>query len=180
MTEEKEVLPEIYWTEGLLEFFITAFPHEDDDERKIGFSLGRQVVGLYLIELLIIYALDDSHITYRPNHDLRKLYGLLPLHKKRAVERKYEELLSHTHKSTWEFARTAESLLNYLGKNPITDSRYFWKRPHLEDRSIVFLPDKLSILVWALYIALHDYPQEGPIRKRFQTQFISFRDSLTD
>lgn len=181
MSAKQEGIPlKIYWTEGLLELFNSKFPYEDDDDLRIGFSLGRQIVGLYLIELLILYALDDCHITYKPDHNLRKLYGLLPPHKKRAVERKYKELLSHNQKSTWDFAETAESFLDYLGQNPITDSRYFWKRPHTKDRSILFLPDKLSHLIGALFIALHDYPQEGPFKQRFQTQFISFLDSLTD
>ena len=180
MAKQEKIPLDIYWTEGLLELFNSDFPHEDNDDRRIGFSLGRQVVGLYLIELLIMYALDDSHITYKSDHNLRKLYGLLPRHKKRAVERKYKELLNSKHDSTWDFAKTAESFLEYLGENPITDSRYFWKRPHTEHRSILFLPNLLSNLVWALFISLHDYPQDGPIEKRFQTQFISFRDSLTD
>lgn len=180
MTKQEKIPLEIYWTEGLLELFNAKFPYDDDDDRKIGFSLGRQVVGLYLIELLLMYALDDSHITYRSDHNLRKLFGLLPLHKRRAVERKYRELLYNRHKSAWDFAKTAESFLQYLGQNPITDSRYFWKRPHTKDRSIVFLPDTLSSLIWALYIALHDYPQKEPIKQRFQTEFISFIDSLTD
>ena len=178
MTKQEKIPLQVHWTEGLLVLFKTVFPYEDDDDRKIGFSLGRQIVGLYLIELLIMYALDECHITYKSDHNLRRLYGLLPLHKKRAVERKYRELLGHSHVSTWDFAKTAESFLDYLGNNPITDTRYFWKRPHTRDRSIIFLPDTLSPLVGALFIALHDYPQGGPIEQRFQTHFISFLDSL--
>ncbi len=180
MTKQEKIPLDVYWTEGLLVLFSTVFPYENSDDRKIGFSLGRQVVGLYLIELLLMYALEDSHITYKLDHNLGRLYGLLPLHKRRAVERKYQELLNNSHESTWDFAKTAESLLHYLGKNPITDSRYFWKRPHTKNRSIIFDPDILTSLVWALFIALHDYPQKEPIEQRFQTEFISFRDSLTD
>ena len=180
MARSEKIPLEVYWTEGLLTLFHSEFPYEKGDNREIGFVVGRQVIGLYLIEVLLMYALDDSSRPYKATHDLSYLYGLLPIHKKRKVEKAYSELLGIDFQETWDFAKTAESLLNYLGENPITDSRYFWKRSHTEHISILFSVGLLNTLIWAIFLALHNYPQNGQIEKRFQTKFISFRDSLTD
>lgn len=180
MAKEKEKLPQISWIEGLLTLFKAEFPYDENDGRKLGFAVGRQVIGLYFIELLILYALEESKVKYKANHDLKYLYGLLPIHKKRKVEKKYSELLNNTFETTWDIARSVESFLEYLGKNPITDSRYFWKRPHNVHRSVLFLPQNLETLIWAFLIALHHYPQSGPIERRYQTKFESLQESFTD
>ena len=51
--------PDIFWMEGLLTLmFDTPFPHDHDDPREASFTIGRQIVGLYLTEMLLKYALD--------------------------------------------------------------------------------------------------------------------------
>ena len=174
--------PSIVWVEGLLDLFDAPFPHGNDDPRKLGFNVGRQILGLYIIEMLLKYALDDLGTPHGSNHDLNQLFSHLPRAKRRRVERKYTEILKSRTKQTWDIARSAESLLQYLGKSPITDTRYFWEpdRNHLvEHASILVMPNEIRNLLYALFIVLHNYPSE-PIIKRYDTQFMSLRESLLE
>ena len=171
-------MPDIHWIEGVLDYFNTRCPHETDDPRRLGFQVGRQFVGLYIVEMLLKYALDDLRIEYQRNHGLLDLLRKLPRQRRRAVERKYQEILGNRVEEAWDFQETVDSFLAYLGNNPITDSRYFWERPHTGDISIVFQPDSLSHLLYAMFIVLHQYPESGPLEQRFTTRFRSFIDSL--
>ena len=45
--------PNIIWMEGLLTHFDAPFPHKHDDPRRLGFDVGRQIIGLYIIEMLL-------------------------------------------------------------------------------------------------------------------------------
>ena len=50
----KDRKPHIFWLEGLLTKFNAPFPYDDaDDPRRFGFSVGQQIVGLYLAEMLL-------------------------------------------------------------------------------------------------------------------------------
>ena len=129
--------------------------------------------------MLLKYALDNVNAGHARNHDLYDLFRKLPRPRRRAVERKYREILSSREKETWDFARSVETFLQYLGDDAITDSRYFWERPHTAEISILFFPDKLYSLIYALFIELHNYPQQGSIEKRYATKFLSFEDSLS-
>ena len=96
------------------------------------------------------------------------------------MERKYTELLNSRKKSAWDVEKSVDSLLKYLGKNAITDTRYFWEpdRGHLaEHASIVFMPAAIYCLLYALFIVLHNYPSQ-PIVKRYDTTFQSLAESL--
>ena len=172
--------PKIYWLEGVLDYFNTTCPHELDDPRRLGFQVGRQFVGLYIVEMLLKYALDDARTEYEPSHRLLDLFRSLPRQRRRAVERKYQEILANRVEEAWDFQETVDSFLTYLGSNPITDSRYFWERPHTGEISIVFQPDSLASLIYAIFIVLHQYPESGPLERRFTTRFTSFVDSLPD
>ena len=44
--------PPVVWLEGLLDYFNAPVPHGPKDRRRIGFGIGRQIIGLYLIEML--------------------------------------------------------------------------------------------------------------------------------
>ena len=172
--------PSIVWMEGLLDLFNAPFPHDKDDPRQLGFNIGRQMLGLYIVEMLLKYALDDLGTPHGSNHNLSQLFRHLPRAKRRRVERKYTEILTSRKQQTWDVARSAESLLQYLGKNPITDTRYFWEpdRHHfVEHASILVIPNEIHTLLFALFIVLHNYPSE-PIVKRYNTQFIPLRESL--
>ena len=47
-----------------MDYFNAPFPHGPEDPRELGFEVGRQIIGLYLIELLLKYALDVAQTPY--------------------------------------------------------------------------------------------------------------------
>ena len=168
----------VVWLEGVLDYFNSPFPHGTEDRRKIGFGIGQQFVGLYLAEMLLKYALDGLNQTYDNSHSLRDLFGKLPLPIRTSAESKYAEMLSGSVSETWDFASSVESFLDYLGDDPATDSRYFWERSRTHGISILFSPGNLRLLVHALFVALHNYPERGQYEERYDTRFISFEDSI--
>ena len=173
-------LPEIIWMEGLLSVFDAPFPHDKGDPRLMGFNVGKQIVGLYIVEMLLKYTMENRGIQYGQDHNLHKLFRNLSQPQRRAVERKYTELLNSEMDWAWDVAKTADALLCYLGANAITDTRYFWEpgRNHVgEDASILLAPQMLRPLIFALFIVLHGYPSK-PIVKRYDTTFISLAESF--
>ena len=60
--------------EGLLSLFEAEFPHGDGDPRSIGFNVGKQVVGLYIVEMLLKYALEGTGRTHGSHHNLHELF----------------------------------------------------------------------------------------------------------
>ena len=178
--EGNEKKPNIVWMEGLLTLFDAPFPHDVDDPRRMGFAVGQQIVGLYIIEMLLKYALDDHGSSHGQHHNLHELFRNLSRPRRRAVQRKYEEILNSEVEWAWDVAETVDSLLQYLGNNAITDTRYFWEpdRNHLgEHASILFAPRMLRPLIYALFVELHNYPSK-PITKRYNTTFQSLEESL--
>lgn len=174
--------PNIVWMEGLLDVFNAPFPHEDGDPRRAGFNVGKQIVGLYIVEMLLKYALDNAGINHDENHDLHGLFNKLSRPRQRAVERTYTRILHSEADSAWDIAKTADSLLRYLGKNAITDTRYFWEsgRTHVATHaSILFAPNMLRPLIYALFIVLHNYPSK-PIVERYDTTFQSLAESFEE
>ena len=147
---------------------------------SLGFDVGRQIVALYVMEMLLKYALDDVGVPHGQHHNLLALFRALPRQRRRAVERKYKEILNSHVEWTWDVAKTVESFLEYLGTNAITDTRYFWEpdRTHVgEHASILITPNTIRSLMYALFIELHHYPSK-PLQKRFDTTFQSLADSF--
>lgn len=172
--------PNIHWMEGVLAHFETKFPYAADDPRRLGFGVGQQIVGLYIVEMLLKYALDNAGVPHGHHHNLHQLFKNLSRQRRRAVQRKYTELLNSEFEWAWDVAETADSLLQYLGDNAITDTRYFWEpdRTHIgEDASILLSPRMLRPLIYALFIALYNYPAK-PIVKRYDTTFQSLAESF--
>ena len=166
--------PDIHWLEGVLDYFNTQCPHEEDDPRTIGFTVGRQVIGLYLVEMLLKYALDDLGVEHPTSHNLLDLFRKLPRPRRRAVERKYQQILRNRAQEAWDFQKSVDEFLQFLGNNPITDSRYFWER---SDPGLLFMPNRLADVVHALFIELHNYPESAPPANRFDTKFIPFAEN---
>ena len=171
-------MPDIRFTMGALDYFNTPVPAQPDDYRRMGVVIGRQIVGLYIVEILLKRALVEEGIQPPHHHGLLELFRDLPGPKRQAAESKYQEILVHRVEDGWDFQKSVESFLEYLGNNPITDTRYFWDRPHTGPMSIIFLADALSPLIDALFIALHGYPQGGALTPRFNTRFRSLEDSM--
>ena len=176
--------PNIHWMEGVLAHFETKFPYAADDPRRLGFGVGQQIVGLYIVEMLLKYALDNAGVPHGHHHNLHQLFKNLSRQRRRAVQRKYTELLNSEFEWAWDVAETADSLLQYLGDNAITDTRYFWDRTHIGD--INPAPRMLRPLIYALFIALYNYPAKPiravhhgkPIVKRYDTTFQSLAESF--
>ena len=174
--------PDIHWMEGLLDLYGAQFPHGNDDPRMLGFNVGQQITGLYIVEMLLKYALDARGVPHGRNHNLLQLFRNLPRQQRRLVERKYKELLNSEVESTWDVAKTVEALLDYLGNDPITDTRYFWEpgRGHVASfASILIAPRMLRPVIYAFFIVLHRYPSK-PIKKKFDTKFDSLADSFAN
>ena len=172
--------PNIVWMEGMLSLFEAPFPYDKEDRRTIGFGVGRQIVALYLVEIILKCAQSDLAVMRRSRHNLASLFHHLSLQQKAHSESTYQALLNSNAEWNWDIAESVKALLNYLGKSAFTDTRYFWdpKRTHTaSDVSILVMPDTLRNLLYALFISLHDYPSE-PISKRFDTTFRSLEDSL--
>ena len=81
--------------------------------------------------------------------------------------------------STWDYARSVESLLQYSGDDPLTETRYFWEARTI-NKAIPLSPVPIMPLVYALLIELHSFPQCGPLKKRHQTVFLPFEDFLRE
>ena len=171
----KRILASIFWSEGLLDYFNVPFPHESGDPRSLGFQVGQRMIGLYLVEMLLKYALDDSNRMFGRNHNLHSLFKKLPRPRRRAVAKMYDKVMYNRVSSTWDFARSVESLLQYSGDNPLTESRYFWEQT---EKPVLLSPGPLIPLVYALFIELHGYPHDSTILKRCDTVFLPFEDSL--
>ena len=169
--------PPVVWVEGLLDYFNAPFPHGPEDPRRIGFSVGRQIIGLYLIEMLLQYALDELEQPYDFDHNLHALFINLPPSLREAAENRHARILADRVEEAWDFQRSADAFLEYLGDDPMTDTRYFWERQHLADRSVMLLTDDLRHLIDALIIELHGYPEGPPLEKRYKTNFQSFEES---
>ena len=157
--------------EGLLTLFQATFPHDADDPRRMGFGLGQQVVGLYIVEMLLKYALDDGV----PHGHLQDLFRNLSRQRKRAVERKYKDLLNSEFDWAWDVAETVDSILEYMGNNAITDTRYFWEegRSHAADHASILIsprmPDRWSSTLHrepAREAVRHDLEVQGPRGRR--------------
>ena len=177
---DKNPRPNLVWMEGMLSLFEARFPHDSEDRRTIGFNIGRQIVALYLIEIILKCAQSDLAIMRRSRHHLARLFHHLSAEQKANAEATYRALVNSNTEWDWDIAESVDALLNYLGKSAFTDARYFWdpKRTHTSpEASILFMPGTMSNLLYALFISLHDYPCE-PIAKRFDTTFLSFKESL--
>jgi len=169
--------PPITNFEGVCDYFNTEPTYEDpNDPRRLGFTIGRQVIGLYLLEILLKYA--HSHPPH--GHNLAHLFASLPKLKRQEVEDKYQELLANGVEETWDFARTAESFFDYLGKNPITETRYFWENQYQrpDDEPLLIGVGILGVLIWSVFIALHNYPESAPSKQLYKTRFISLKQSI--
>lgn len=158
--------PAQMWLDGILSLFLTPVPKAISNAgpvQQFGFATGRQIVGLYLIEMLLKYALDDRGVGYKKNHNLQELFRKLSCEQRRAVEKKYSEILGTPPEWARDIAKTPSSLLRYLGDNPITDTRYFGE-PKKQHKGAIRTPMQSKQLyrplIYALLIELQDCPAD--------------------
>ena len=174
----------LYNLEGLLDFSNVPYPRKNKDPRLWGWNLGRQFIYQYLVEISLKCAYAKYHNDVFPRtHNLKFLFQKLPNSRRKAVERKYRTLLNGEVKWTFDVFKTVESFLKFLGKNPITETRYYWdcrsvsNTLGVESFQALINPDSYRPLVYALYIVLHGYPSR-PIVKHYDTIFRSLTDTL--
>ena len=171
---ETREIPQIeVWIEGLLDYFGLECPQELPVNLRFGFMVGQQVIGLYVIEVLLKYTLQQRRRAFRQDHNLRKLFrGLAPRDQKK-VQKKYQEILRTSTQTALDIEATVSALLTYLGHNPITSTRYFWEYSHPETSvmSILIAPHMLRRVIYAIMIPLHRYPEKPGTRRPFATRF---------
>ncbi len=127
--------------------------------------------------MILKYAVDDLDREFGRSHNLLSLFKKLPRPRQRAVDKKYKKLLRHGVEVTWDHAKNVKGHLEYLGEDPITDTRYSWlvsKRENVPLSASTIVP-----LVSALFIELHDYSEGGRLANRHDTQFLPF-EALQD
>ena len=168
----------IYYLEGMADYFQVnhSYGKAKDDHRALGWDIGRQIVALYLVEMLLKIDFERRGVTRNINtHNLAHLFRKLPKDCRDTVEQLYTRILNSEFEWTWDVCRTVECFLDFLGKNPIGKTRYPWQQQHV---GTLFAPGKLRPLISALYIGLHGYPYaKDSLDKRFDTQFRSFAES---
>ena len=168
----------LYYMEGLADYSQANHPYESikNDHRALGWAIGKQVVALYLIEILLRIDYERRGITRGTStHNLARLFQQLPKKSRETVEAAYQRILHSEVQWTWDVCRTVASFLAFLGKAPIVKTRYPWQQ-HPE--GTLYSPDKLRPVIYALYIGLHGYPYaKGSLGKQFDTEFRSFEES---
>ena len=157
-------IPSMFFFEGILVMthnrghLGTDGPHD---------PVGRTILGIYLIEISLKLALQKAHIPYGYHHNLYRLYTHLPKEKRDAVEKKHDEIFPIQKRQKWhnsENLKSVAAFLKSLGRDPITDTRYFWdsKLWNSENGRFIFMPDDIDRMSRVLVTALHDRPCEFP------------------
>ena len=168
----------LYYMEGLADYSQANHPYESvkNDHRALGWAIGKQVVALYLIEILLRIDYERRGITRGTStHNLARLFRQLPKKSRETVETTYQRILHSEVQWTWDVCRTVQSFLAFLGKDPIVKTRYPWQQ---YPEGTLYSPDKLRPVIYALYIGLHGYPYaKASLEKQFDTEFRSFEES---
>ena len=131
--------------------------------------IGKTILALYLVEVFIKRALEDSGETYGYNHNLHRLYKRLPKEKRDDVEEVYCEIFPSEERQKRPNSENLESVavfLKSLGDDPITETRYFWdsKYWNSKEREYHLFPDDIDRVAWVLAVVLHNYPREALTR----------------
>ena len=168
---------------GALGYFSRRHRYKGRDPRFWGWDLGRQLVGQYLIEISLKSAYAKSHNDVFPHtHNLAWLFQKLPTATRLAVEKKYRMLLNSTAEWTWDVFATVEAFLKFLGKDPITETRYYWEHSRSNTLGVhefqgLMAPEDHQRLIYALLTVLHGYPLPSLVA-RHKTRFESLRNAV--
>ena len=143
-------MPNIAWIQGLLDFLKLPYPDEINVQ-TFGMCVGKEIIGLYLIEILLKHTLYKFNIEYNKTHDIYKLFKSLPEQQQRKAEEKYTELINGELKQK-KIEKSIYSAIKNLGQNPITDARYFWDM----SKGYTFSPNQiiaiLSVLLFSFAV----------------------------
>ena len=176
--ERRPGLPGKDWMLGLRKFFGTRSARSEKDPRRLGFAIGLQIVGLYLTEMTLKFALDERSISYAGDHNLGRLFSLLPGEDKERLRARYKRILHSEPGHAWDFQQSIDSLLRHLDEDPFTEARYFWDGAGRLRDGVLFAPDRLIPLVDGVLSELHAYEVGPPETEFFDKQFESFELSI--
>lgn len=130
---------------------------------KFGFIMAKSIVSLYTIEILLKYAHQQidkragSELKTKWGHNICKLFADLPEEKQRKVEALYQERAKEiVHENRAEKVIPLKSLLDVLGRDPITDLRYFWEKPNSKD--LAYHHNNMEAFSFAVAIGVCGYP----------------------
>ena len=165
----------LYYLDGLAFYADAKCPKEEKPSIQMGWGIGRQMVSQYVVEMLLRIKLEEQGTRRTETHNLEHLYRMLPEDDKNDVEKVYKRILNSEVEWTWDVYETVASFLDYLGRSPITRTRYPWQQQHV---GTLYSPASYRALIYALFIALHGYPvAKDSLDKRFDTEFRSFKES---
>ncbi len=171
-------IPDKDWMMGLRRYFTVTPMRGSEDRRRIGFAVGCQIVGLYLLEMSLKCALDERSIEYDGDHNLEGLFLRLPTKDQDIIRNEYRRNLHSEPGPAWDFQRSADTLLSYLGEDPFTATRYFWDCVPQERDGVLFGPSLLAPLIDTALSELHGFrvsPTEDIV---FEKEFQSFETSI--
>ena len=174
----------LYYHEGLLDYCLVQDKYTDpNDPRKIGWSLGRQIICQHMIEIALKTELAKHGKAVPSTHDFKSIFKSLPARRQKKAETTYRQILRDQVRETFDVFETVESFFHFLGKRPTVETRYYWEKGSQSNQlgldyfSNLITPDNYVRLAYALMIAFHNYPTE-PLVERYDTKFISLRASL--
>ena len=162
---------------GLRFYFGAQSPRTQEDPRQLGFAVGSQIVGLYLAEISVTYALDECSIGYEEDHNLERLYLLLPEREKECLRASYQKILHSERGHAWDFQRSLDELLRFLDEDPFTVSRYFWDGTVNERDGVLFSPRMLTPLIDSVLSDLHGFEARPKDNRFIERDFESFEES---
>ena len=175
---KKPSKPDKEWLVGLRIYFAKRSGAAKGSGRGLGFAIGRQIIGLYLAEIALKYALDERDIDYQDSHDIEMLYLHLPEEERTNLRRGYTKILHSESGHAWDFQRSIDELIRHLAEDPFTVTRYYWDRPPEDGDVVLFHPERLIPLVDAILSELHGIELAPRKEAYFERDFQSFQASL--
>ena len=134
------VPPTTHYLEGVLDLCYARgihycpHPEKGGPNCRNGYYISRAILQLYAIEMYFRHALADVNLSSKKvNHDLHKLFKMLPEDKKEVIRASYSESkkkhIEGMPAAYYSETGTAEDFHNFLGRRPLTDIRYVWDPP---------------------------------------------------
>ncbi len=130
---------------------------------KFGFIMAKCIVSLYTIEILLKYAHQQidkragGELKTKRGHNICKLFADLPEKERIKIESLYQERAKEiVRENRAEKVTPLKSLLDFLGKNPITDVRYFWDKPN--GKGLAYQHNNMEAFSFAVAIGVCGYP----------------------
>ena len=166
--------------EGLFELVRAKPPErkpnytEDKYEQvKQVFWIGQQIICLHIIEVVLKYIYQESNMEYEKNHDIQRLFMGLGEEGRKKIEGVYNELAGCNVPETYDVTKSAQSLIEFFGKKPVVDMRYFWE----EYENVPIFRVELINLFQSILIAACGFPHVK-LEKKHTTKYKPIPESI--